>query len=230
MDSEKTAIIIASKENPLDAFAKELNSRKVLTRVLFREDMVGFESMERKALEVFSDLEKVDYLVISALQNEQLEKKTIDMLSEEEYREWKYYSLVQFYHINRCFIGRMVETGGGCVFGICSQSGITSSKNLSLDGASGAALIMGLKCLAEESHEENIFTNAVGLGAIEENEHMHSMNLDAQIVKHIPSGYVMTEEQAVKKIADLMQLTDSSFTGNALSIDAAFSCSYMREW
>ena len=47
MDSEKTAIIIASKENPLDAFAKELNSRKVLTRVLFREDMVGFESMER---------------------------------------------------------------------------------------------------------------------------------------------------------------------------------------
>ena len=56
------------------------------------------------------------------------------------------------------------------------------------------------------------------------------MNLDAQIVKHIPSGYVMTEEQAVKKIADLMQLTDSSFTGNALSIDAAFSCSYMREW
>lgn len=28
MDSEKTAIIIASKENPLDAFAKELNAEK----------------------------------------------------------------------------------------------------------------------------------------------------------------------------------------------------------
>ncbi len=226
MNVNKKAAVIASKENPLTALVKEMEARGIETKLIYREDIKGYDAMEPVAEEIGS----VDYLVISALQDKVLESKTIDQLTQEEYEDWKYYSLVQFYDINRTFVKRMVEAGGGIVFGVASEAAVTPAIHQMANGGAGAALVMGLKCLAEESNAEGIFTNAVAIGALEKNDDMAPMVLDDEMIKHLPAGHAIPEEQAVKKTVDLMTITDSAFTGNVISVDGAFSCAYMREW
>lgn len=226
MSFNKTAVVISSKQNPLKSIADEMETRGISTKIIYREDVKGYDVMEKMAQEIGG----VDYLVISSLQDSELQSKTIDQFTQAEYDDWKYYSLVQFYDINRTFIKRMVENGGGVVFGVTSEASVTPAIHQMANGGSGAALVMGLKCLAEESNGEGIYTNAVAIGTLEKNDDMTPMILDDEMLKHIPSGNAISKEQAVKKIVDLLTITDSAFTGNVISVDAAFSCAYMREW
>lgn len=230
MITTKTAAVIASKQNPLTSLKNEMENRGIAVKMYFREDIKGYEAADAAAQELFDGVGKLDYLVIEALEDKNYTGKGIEELSEEEYASWKYYAFGWFYDINRTFIKRMAETGGGVVFGICSESGVVPAIHQAMNGAAGASLYMGLKCLAEESLEDGIFTNTLAIGSTEDNNSIHPMTLDAQIVKHIPAGNILTEDKIMKKAVDLMMLTDDTFTGNVFCADAAFSCAYMREW
>ena len=230
MVATKMAAVIASRQNPLTGLVGELESRGIAVKLFLREDIRGYEAADAAAEELFKEAGKLDYLVIGAIEDECYVGKSIDMLTSEEYASWKYYSLGWFYDVNRTFIKRMAETGGGAVLGICSEAGVVPSVKQAMNGAAGAALAMGIKNLAEESLADGIYANVLAIGSVEENDDIHPMTLDAEIVKHIPAGNVLTEERVMKKAADVLLMTDDVFTGNVLCADAAFSCAYMREW
>jgi len=122
----------------------------------------------------------------------------------------------------------MAENGGGKVLGIVSEAGVIPSYGECMNGGAGAALAMGLQCMAEESHEDGIYTNTVAVGGADGDTHF--MRTDAEYVLHVPAKALMSEEEVAEKIADILMATDDKWTGNILTVDAGFSCAYMREW
>ena len=38
------------------------------------------------------------------------------------------------------------------------------------------------------------------------------------------------KEEVAEKIVDILMITDKNMTGNVMTIDAGFSCAFMREW
>ena len=220
------AVIISSKENKFETLKKELEQRNIEAFILERETVNSMELLAKKA----EELGDIDYLIISSLCDAKFRKRSLHELSTEEYREWKYYALVQFYEINATFVKKMVEKGGGVVTGIISEAGATPTRGECLNGAAGAALFMGIQCMAEESHEDGMYANAVAIGVMEENDDFDPMIRDEEILKHIPSHKCLTKETVCKSIADVMMGTNAALTGNIVNIDSAFSCAYMREW
>ena len=218
------AVIIASRENGLAPLATELKKRDIEVTVLMREDFnstaMFAEAAEREG--------KVDYLFISALCDKAYENKNIAELTTEEYRSWKYYGLKQFYEISATFIKKMVGNGGGKVIGVISEAGVVPSFGQCLNGAAGAALAMGLQSMAAESTEDSIFTNTVAVGgAVGEDRFMRD---DESYIMHVPSKTLLSEAEVAEKIVDILMLTDKNMTGNVMTIDAGFSCAFMREW
>ena len=49
-------------------------------------------------------------------------------------------------------------------------------------------------------------------------------------ILHVPGKALISEDEAAKKIVDILMLTDKNMTGNVMTIDAGFSCAGMREW
>jgi len=218
------AVIIASKENPLAPLANELSKREIEVSVLMREDF-NSTAMFAEAAEKEG---RVDFLFISALCDKSLENKNLVDLTTEEYRTWKYYGLKQFYEISATFIKKMVGNGGGKVIGIISEAGVIPSYGQCLNGAAGAALAMGLQSMAAESTEDNIFTAAIAVGGtVGENRFMRD---DESYIMHVPGKMLLSEEAVAEKIVDILMVTDKNMTGNIMTIDAGFSCAYMREW
>lgn len=218
------AVIIASRENGLAPLATELKKRDIEVTVLMREDFnstaMFAEAAEREG--------KVDYLFISALCDKAYENKNIAELTTEEYRSWKYYGLKQFYEISATFVKKMVGNGGGKVIGVISEAGVVPSFGQCLNGAAGAALAMGLQSMAAESTEDSIFTNTVAVGgAVGEDRFMRD---DESYIMHVPSKTLLSEAEVAEKIVDILMLTDKNMTGNVMTIDAGFSCAFMREW
>lgn len=218
------AVIIASRENPLASLADALKKRDIEVSVLMREDF-NSTAMFAQAAEKEG---KVDYLFISALCDKALENKNIAELTTEEYRTWKYYGLKQFYEISATFIKKMVGNGGGKVIGVISEAGAIPSFGQCMNGAAGAALAMGLKSMAAESTEDNIFTNTVAVGAADGETRF--MRDDESYIMHVPSKALLSEAEVAEKIVNVLMLTDKNWTGNVLTMDAGFSCAYMREW
>jgi short-subunit dehydrogenase len=218
------AVIIASKENGLAPLANELRKREIEVSVLLREDFSSTamfaEAAEREG--------KVDYLFISALCDKALENKNLAELTTEEYKTWKYYALKQFYEISATFVKKMVGNGGGKVIGIISEAGAIPSFGQCLNGGAGAALAMGLQSMAAESTEDNIFTNTVAVGGtVGEDRFMRDVE---SYIMHVPGKALISEDEVAKKIVDILMLTDKNMTGNVMTIDAGFSCAFMREW
>lgn len=222
----KKAVILSSRENRLNTLKDELAKRGVEAVIVERESVNSKALLEKKAAE----LGRIDYLVISSLCDEKYRRKTMHELSTEDYYEWKYYSLIQFYEINATFIKKMIENGGGVVTAVISAAGATPTRGESMNGAAGAALFMGIQCLAEESLEDNIYANAVALGSIEENDDFCPMIADAEMLRHLPGKKLLKKEDVCRSIADVMMSTNAVMTGNIINVDAAFSCAYMREW
>lgn len=218
------AVIIASRENGLAPLATELKKRDIEVTVLMREDFnstaMFAEAAEREG--------KVDYLFISALCDKAYENKNIAELNTEEYRTWKYYGLKQFYEISATFIKKMVGNGGGKVIGVISEAGVVPSFGQCLNGAAGAALAMGLQSMAAESTEDSIFTNTVAVGGVVGEDRF--MRDDESYIMHVPGKALLSEAEVAEKIVDILMLTDKNMTGNVMTIDAGFSCAFMREW
>ncbi len=122
---KRKGIIISSKENPLLSLKRELDARGDDVTVLFREDLKSCEQMSEKA----EELGAPDYLIISALCDSALIGKNLCELTTEEYKDWKFYSLIQFYEINAAFVKRMIANGGGKVLGVIPAAGRVPSKN-----------------------------------------------------------------------------------------------------
>ncbi len=220
------AVILSSKENRLETLKAELENRGIEAVIVERESVNSKALLEKKAEEIG----KIDFLVISSLCDEKYRRKNLHDLSTEDYLEWKYYSLIQFYEINTSFVKKMIANGGGVVTAVISAAGATPSRGECLNGAAGAALFMGIQCLAEESHEDGIYANAAAIGALEHNDDIRPMINDEEILMHIPSNALMTKEAACRSIADIMLGTNAAVTGNIINVDSAFSCAYMREW
>lgn len=218
------AVIVASRENKLTSLAKALEARGIEAVVVEREDIRGLETMEKKAEEIG----KIDYLVISSLCDKKFAGKNLAELEIEEYREWKYYALRQFYEINATFVKRMIENGGGKILGLVSAAGATPTFGECMNGGAGAALFMGLQCVAEESFEDNIFTTTVAIGATDGDT--NTFRTDEQVMLHVPSHAMMSEEKVMDKVAGLMLMTGEEMTGNLINLDAGLSCAFMREW
>jgi short-subunit dehydrogenase len=222
----KKAVIFSSRENRFMTLKAELEQRGIEVVMIERETVNSKALLAEKA----EELGKVDYLIISSLCDDKFRKVTLHDLSTEDYLEWKYYALIQYYEINATFVKKMVANGGGVVLGVISEAGKTPSKGECLNGAAGAALHMGIQCLAEECREDGIAANTVALGVVEENDDFYPMIRDAEILKHVPSGACITKEEACKSIADVLLCTNGALTGNLVNVDSAFSCAYMREW
>ena len=218
------AVIVASKENGLASVAAALRKRDIETIVLEREEENSLALMADAA----EQAGKIDYLIISSLCDKVLRGRNLCELTTEEYKTWKYYALRQFYEINATFVKKMAANGGGKVLGVISEAGVIPSYGECLNGAAGAALAMGLQCMAEESHEDGIYTNTVAIGGVDGETHF--MRDDAEYILHVPSKALMSEEEVAEKIADILMATDDKWTGNILTVDAGFSCAYMREW
>ena len=218
------AVIIASRENGLAPLANELKKRDIEVSVLLREDFSS-TAMFAEAAEKEG---KVDYLFISALCDKAYENKNLADLTTEEYRAWKYYGLKQFYEISATFVKKMVANGGGKVIGVISEAGVIPSFGQCLNGAAGAALAMGLQSMAAESTEDNIFTCTVAIGGADGEDRF--MRDDESYIMHVPGKALISEAAAAEKIVDILMLTDKNMTGNVMTIDAGFSCAFMREW
>ena len=218
------AVIIASKENPLTSLAGVLKKRDIDVSVLMREDFnstaMFAEAAEREG--------KVDCLFISALCDKALENKNLAELTTEEYKTWKYFALKQFYEISATFVKKMVANGGGKVIGIISEAGAVPSLGQCMNGGAGAALAMGLQSMAAESTEDNIFTNTIAIGGTNGKDRF--MSDDESYIAHVPGKALLDEEEVAEKIADILMLTDKNMTGNIMTVDAGFSCAFMREW
>ncbi len=219
-------VIISSRENPLHSLENELKKRGHDATVIFREDVGSLALMQAKA----DELGAPDCLVISALCDRSLDGKNLYELEPDEYKKWKYYSLTQFYEINAAFVKKMAENGGGRILGIISGAGVIPAKKQCMNGGAGAALYMGIQCVSEESHEEGIYANVAAVGAAEDNDDIRPMINDAEMMKHVPSGTLLKPEKIAAKLADILEGTDEMMTGNVITLDAGFSCAYMREW
>lgn len=218
------AVIIASRENPLAPLANALKKRDIEVSVLMREDFSS-TAMFAEAAEKEG---KVDFLFISALCDKALEGKNIAELTTEEYRTWKYYGLKQFYEISATFVKKMVANGGGKVIGIISEAGAIPSRGQCMNGGAGAALAMGLQSMAAESTEDNIYTATVAIGGTSGEDRF--MRDDESYIMHVPGKTLLSEEEVAEKIVHILMLTDKNMTGNVMTIDAGFSCAFMREW
>jgi len=218
------AVIVASKENKLTSLAKALEKRDIEAIVLEREDVRGIEALEKKAEEIG----KIDYLIISSLCDKKFAGKNLAELEFDEYKEWKYFALRQFYELNATFVKKMVENGGGKLMGLISAAGATPSRGECMNGAAGAALFMGMQCIAEESHEDNIYTTTVAIGPLD--GETNAYRTDDSVQLHIPSHALLNEEKVMNKVADLLLLTGEDMTGNLINLDAGLSCAFMREW
>lgn len=223
---KQRGIIIASRENPLSLLAKELENRGNEVRILFREDVDSAEKLKNAA----DAMEAPDFLIISALCDRALEGKNLSDLTAEEYYHWKYFALQQFYDINAAFIGKMVNNGGGKLMGILSEAGVIPTKNECMNGGAGAALVMGMQCVAEESHEDGIYTCAVALGSMENCDDFRPTVNDPETTIHMPGKKLLSPEELVARCADVLEMTGPVFTGNVVTLDGGFSCAYMREW
>ena len=218
------AVIVASRENGLAPLAEALKKRGIETTVLLRED-VNSLSLLADAAEKEG---KVDYLIISALCDRSFEGKNLAELSTEEYKTWKYYALRQFYEISATFVKNMEKNGGGKVLGVISEAGVIPTFGMCMNGGAGAALAMGLQCMAAESLELGIYTNTVAIGGTDGADRF--MRDDESYLLHVPSKALMSEEDIAEKIVSILMITDDKMTGNIMTIDAGFSCAYMREW
>ena len=217
------AVIVASKENRLDSLARVLTERGIETTVLMREDVNSMDLLADAA----EKAGKVDYLILSSLCDKSLEGKNLAELTTEEYKTWKYYALRQFYEISATFVKKMEEHGGK-VLGVISEAGVVPSFGMCMNGGAGAALAMGLQCMAAESLEYGIYTNTVAIGGTDGADRF--MRDDESYLLHVPSKALMSEDEIAEKIADILMLTDDKMTGNIMTLDAGFSCAYMREW
>ena len=217
------AVIVASRENKLSSLAHVLTERGIETTVLMREDVNSITLLADAA----EKAGKVDFLILSALCDKTYEGKNLAELTTEEYRTWKYYALRQFYEISATFVKKM-EKNGGKVLGVISEAGVIPSFGMCMNGGAGAALAMGLQCMAAESFEYGVYTNTVAIGGTDgENRFMRN---DESYLLHVPSKALMSENEIAEKIANVLMLTDDKMTGNILTLDAGFSCAYMREW
>jgi len=189
-----------------------------------REDVKGLDLLTDAA----EKAGKVDYLIISSLCDKAFEGKNLAELTTEEYKTWKYYALRQFYEISATFVKKMAENGGGKVLGVISEAGVVPSFGQCMNGGAGAALAMGLQCMAAESLEDKIYTNTVAVGGADGETRF--MRDDESYLLHVPSKALMSEEEVAEKIVNILMITDDKMTGNIMTIDAGFSCAYMREW
>ena len=217
------AVIVASRENKLSSLARVLSEREIETTVLMREDVNSITLLA----DASEKAGKVDFLILSALCDKTYEGKNLAELTTEEYRTWKYYALRQFYEISATFVKKM-EAHGGKVLGVISEAGVVPSLGMCMNGGAGAALAMGLQCMAAESFEYGIYTNTVAIGATDGESRF--MRDDESYLLHVPSKALMSENDIAEKIANVLLLTDDKMTGNVLTLDAGFSCAYMREW
>ena len=219
-------LMIASRENPLKQIAEELRGRGMEVTVLYREDVNSAEKLQLAA----AGMEAPDFLILSSLCDRGLEKKNYSELTPEEYYDWKYYALQQFYDISAAFVSKMVSHGGGKVLGILSEAGVIPTKNECMNGGAGAALVMGLQCMAEESHEDGIYTCAVAIGSMEEAEGFRATVNDPETVIHLPGKKLLSPDEVAARVVDLLEATGPVMTGNVITLDGGFSCAYMREW
>ena len=93
-----------------------------------------------------------------------------------------------------------------------SEAGVIPSFGMCTNGGAGAALAMGLQCIATESIEYGIYTNTVVVdGTDGENRFMRD---DESYLLHVPARKLMSEDEIAEKIDDILMLTDEKMTEN----------------
>jgi len=224
------AVVLSGGNHTFDCVESKLRALGIPTIGMSRGEYPSYEALRGELECITRQGNRVKYLIYSVPADRKYENRTIDQLTAEEWEEWKYFSVKYLYDVSRTFVKDMAENGGGKMLMIGSVSGITPMKGQSLVGMASAGAFMAAKSIAAELAKDNVVAEALAIGVSEKGASVRLTPSDRTLIRHIPSGRIMTDEETATEI--VRRLTEMTYrtAGNVFAVDAGFSCSYMREW
>ena len=131
-------------------------------------------------------------------------------------------NITSLYNTCHTFIPDMISAKKGRIINISSVWGLVGASCEVAYSATKGAVNSFTKALAKELAPSNIQVNALALGIVdtEMNSHLSSEDI-ADIKEEIPSGYILSPDEAASAVIKLLEMPDY-FTGEIVKLDGAW--------
>lgn len=219
-EMRKTALLLGYAGRIFEYMENLLSVKGIDTKHIGGDELRDFDHCRKTSESLFLEND-IEYIVYSVLvKSGELSSRIADMDSEQWLR-LKQLAFTNIFNVNRTYIKRMSEDGGGRCLTVGSIAGVLPAWGEEVNGAVSASAFMMMKSNVLELSRQGIIANGVALGLPAEDETLR---------RHIPGGETINEYAAAEWIARLLTDMPDDMSGAVVPLDSGFSCGFMRDW